>query len=172
MLRDESFHPLEFDHHLYFNKDSENPLSSDWITSNAHPIIEPVGFLCNSFSSCLSCLSMFPNAANRINRTWSLLATGHKDPLFHPRMICPVVGGGGPTCLKQPPPDGPKTGVRLMRQTQLPSPDRKRHCAKAVSGRGGSGPKCRYRPDSYLEESFLGSPLMNDHLLGPRLNLG
>ncbi len=99
MLRDESFHPLEFDHHLFFNKDSENPLPSYWITSNAHPIIEPVGFLCNSFSSCLSCLSclsMFPNAANRINGTWSLLATGHKDPLFHPRMIRPVVGGRGP----------------------------------------------------------------------------
>ncbi len=102
MLRDESFHPLEFDHHLFFNKDSENPLSSYWITSNAHPIIERVGFLCNSFSSCLSCLSclsMFPNAANPINGTWSLLATGHKDPLFHPRMIRPVLGGGGPTYL-------------------------------------------------------------------------
>ena len=104
MLRDQSFHPLEFDHHLFFNQDSENPLPSDWITSNAHPIIEPVGFRCNSFSSCLSCLSclsMFPNAANRINGTWSLLPKGHKGPLFHPRMIRPVVGGGGPTYLKQ-----------------------------------------------------------------------
>ena len=103
MLRDESFHPLEFDHHLFFNKDSKNPLPSDWITANAHPIIERVGFRCNSFSSCLSCLSclsMFPNAANRINGTWSLLATGHKDPLFHPRMIRPVVGGGGPAYLR------------------------------------------------------------------------
>ena len=100
MLRNESSHPLEFDHHLFFNKDSKNPLPSSWITSNAHPIIEPVSFRCNSFSSCLSCLSMFPNAANRINGTWPLLATGHKDPLFHSRMIRPVVGGGGPTCLK------------------------------------------------------------------------
>ena len=48
MLRDESFHPLEFDHHLFFNKDSQNPLPSSWITSNAHPIIEPVSFLCSN----------------------------------------------------------------------------------------------------------------------------
>ena len=48
MLRDESFHPLEFDHHLFFNKDSQNPLPSSWITSNAHPIIEPVCFPCSS----------------------------------------------------------------------------------------------------------------------------
>ena len=48
MLRDESFHPLEFDHHPFFNKDSKNPLPSSWITSNAHPIIEPVSFLCSN----------------------------------------------------------------------------------------------------------------------------
>ena len=94
MLRDESFHPLEFDHHLFFNKDSKNPLPSSWTPSNVHPIIEPVSFLCSSFSSCLSCLSMFPNAANRFNGTWSLLPKGHKGPLFHPRMIRPVVGAG------------------------------------------------------------------------------
>ena len=102
MLRDESFHPLEFDHHLFFNKDSKNPLPSSWITLNAHPIIERVSFLCSSFSSCLSylsCLSMFPNAANRLNGTWSLLPKGHKGPLFHSRMIRPVVGGGEPACL-------------------------------------------------------------------------
>ena len=46
MLRDESFHPLEFDHRLFFNKDSKTPLPSSWITSQAHPIIERVGFLC------------------------------------------------------------------------------------------------------------------------------
>ena len=102
MVRDESFHPLEFDHHLFFNKDSKNPLPSSWITLNAHPIIERVSFLCSSFSSCLSCLSclsMFPNAANRLNGTWSLLPIGHKGPLFHSRMIRPVVGGGEPACL-------------------------------------------------------------------------
>ena len=33
--------------------------------------------------------------ANRFNGTWSLLPKGHKGPLFHPRMIHPVVGGGG-----------------------------------------------------------------------------
>ena len=101
MLRDESFHPLEFDHHLFFNKDSRNPLPSSWVTSNAHPIIEPVSFLCSSFSSCLSCLSclsMFPNAANRFNGTWSLLPKGHKDPLFHSRMI--VTAGRGPGLLE------------------------------------------------------------------------
>ncbi len=42
---------------------------------------------------------MFPNATNRFNGTWSLLPKGHKDPLFHSRMIRPVVGGGGPTYL-------------------------------------------------------------------------
>ena len=45
MLRDESFHPLEFDHQLFFNKDSKTPLPSSWITSHAHPIIERVSFL-------------------------------------------------------------------------------------------------------------------------------
>ena len=102
MLRDESFHPLEFDHHLFFNKDSKNPLPSSWITSQVHPIIERVRFQCSSFSSCLSCLSclsMFPNTANRLNGTWSLLPIGHKGPLFHSRMIRPVVGGGEPACL-------------------------------------------------------------------------
>ena len=72
MLRDESFHPLEFDHRLFFNKDSKNPLPSSWITSHPHPIIEQVSFLCSSLSSCLSCLSclsMFPNATNRFNGT-------------------------------------------------------------------------------------------------------
>ena len=52
------------------NTDSKNPLPSSWITSHAHPIIEPVSFLCSSFSSCLSCLSclsMFPNTTNRFN---------------------------------------------------------------------------------------------------------
>ena len=59
MLRDESFHPLEFDHRLFFNKDSKNPLPSSWITLNAYPIIERVSLQCSSFSSCLSCLSWF-----------------------------------------------------------------------------------------------------------------
>ncbi len=48
MLRDQSSHPLEFDHHLYFNKDSKNPLPSSWTPSNVHPIIEPVSFLCSN----------------------------------------------------------------------------------------------------------------------------
>ena len=42
-----------------------------------------------------------PYAANRFNGTWSLLPISHKGWLFHSRMIRPVVGGGGPTCLKQ-----------------------------------------------------------------------
>ena len=69
---------------------SQNPLPRSWITSNTHPIIEPVSFPCSSFSSCLSCLSclsMFPKKANRINRTGSLFPTGHDGSLFHPRMI-------------------------------------------------------------------------------------
>ena len=57
MLRDESCHLLEFDHYLFFNKDSKTPLPSSWITSNAHPIIERVSILCSSFSS-LSILSI------------------------------------------------------------------------------------------------------------------
>ena len=52
MLRDESFHPLEFDHHPLFNKDSKNPLPSSWNTLNAHPIIERASFLCSSILSC------------------------------------------------------------------------------------------------------------------------
>ena len=61
MLRDESFHPLEFDHHLFFNKDSKNPLPSSWTPSNVHPIIEPVSCLCNnslSHSSNVYCLPL------------------------------------------------------------------------------------------------------------------
>ena len=52
----------------------QNPFPCYWITSNGHPIIEPVRFPCNSFSfflSCSSCLSMFPNATNRFNGTWA-----------------------------------------------------------------------------------------------------
>ena len=56
---DESFHRLEFDHHLFFNKDSENPLPSSLMTAKPHRIIAPVSFACSSFPSCLSCLSMF-----------------------------------------------------------------------------------------------------------------
>ena len=87
-----------------FRQGFPKPIPGSWITSNTHPIIEPVSFPCSSFSSCLSCLSclsMFPNAANRLNGTWSLLPKGHKGPLFHSRLIRPVVGGGGPTYLKQ-----------------------------------------------------------------------
>ena len=61
-LGDERFHPPEFDHRLFFNKDSKNPLRSSWITSKAHRIIARVSFLCSCVSSCLSCpscLSMF-----------------------------------------------------------------------------------------------------------------
>ena len=56
---DESFHRLEFDHHLFFNKDSENPLPSSLMTLNPHRIIARVSLACSSFPSCLSCLSMF-----------------------------------------------------------------------------------------------------------------
>ena len=52
MLRDESVHPLEFDYHVFFNKDSKNPLPSSWITSQAHPIIERVRFASSSLLSC------------------------------------------------------------------------------------------------------------------------
>ena len=38
---------------------------------------------------------MFPNAANRINGTWSLHPKGHKDPLFRSRMIRPPGRGHG-----------------------------------------------------------------------------
>ena len=48
MLRYESFHRLEFDHHRFFNKDSKNLLPCSWITSNAQSIIEPVSFLCSN----------------------------------------------------------------------------------------------------------------------------
>ena len=42
------FTPLSSTITLFFNKDSKNPLPSSWITSNAHPIIEPVSFLCSN----------------------------------------------------------------------------------------------------------------------------
>ena len=41
---------------------SEYPLPGSWITSNTHPIIKRICFLCCSLScrlSCLSCASMF-----------------------------------------------------------------------------------------------------------------
>ena len=47
----------------------EGPRRTLRFSTNAHSIIEPVSFLCSSFSSCLSCLSMFPNATNRFNGT-------------------------------------------------------------------------------------------------------
>ena len=47
-LGDERFHPPEFDHRLFFNKDSKNPLRSSWITSKAHRIIARVSFLCSN----------------------------------------------------------------------------------------------------------------------------
>ena len=39
---------------------------------------------------------------NRFSTTSPLFPAGHEDSLFHPRMIRPVVGGGGPACLKHP----------------------------------------------------------------------
>ena len=45
---------------------------------------------------------MFNNPEIRIHGTGSLFPIGQEDLLFHPRMIRPVVGGGGRTCLKQP----------------------------------------------------------------------
>ena len=54
-------------------------------SANAHSIIEPVSFLCSSYSSCLSCLScvsMFNDAANRINGTWPLLPIGIRTRCF------------------------------------------------------------------------------------------
>ena len=65
----------------------KNRLPRAWITSHEHAIIERVSFLCSNISSCLSCLSMFPNTANRINGKGSLFPTGHEGSLFHPRMI-------------------------------------------------------------------------------------
>ena len=86
----ESFHRLEFDHHLFFNKDSKNPLPSSWIASNPHPIIERVSFV-YSMLLILFILSIdVPYAANRFNGTWSLLPIGHEGPLVHSRMIRPV----------------------------------------------------------------------------------
>ena len=46
---------------------------------------------------------MFNNPEIRIHGTGSLFPIGQEDLLFHPRMIRPVVGGGGRTYLKQPP---------------------------------------------------------------------
>ena len=54
-------------------------------STNAHSKIEPISFLCTSFSSCLSCLScvsMFNDAANRISETWPLLPIGIRTGCF------------------------------------------------------------------------------------------
>ena len=45
-----------------------------------------------------------------------LFPTGHEGPLFLSRMIRPVVGGGGATCLKQTPTAG--VGQRVPRQAR------------------------------------------------------
>ena len=81
----------------------KSPLPSSCNTSNAHPVIEPFSFSCTSFSSCLSCLSMFPKTANRIIGTWSLFPNGHEGPLFHSRMIRTAGRGpaGGQTEVSQ-----------------------------------------------------------------------
>ena len=63
----------------------EGPRRTLRFSINAHSIIEPVSFLCSSFSSCLSCLScvsMFNYAANRINGTWPLLLIGIRTCCF------------------------------------------------------------------------------------------
>ena len=63
----------------------EGPRRTLRFSTNAHSIIEPVSFLCSSFSSCLSCLSrvsMFNDAANRINGTWPLLLIGIRKSIF------------------------------------------------------------------------------------------
>ena len=40
--------PLECDHYLFSNKDSENPIPSSWVTLNPHPFIDRVSFLCSN----------------------------------------------------------------------------------------------------------------------------
>ena len=39
---------LSSNHRLCFDRDSPNPFPRSWITSNTHPIIEPVCFLCSN----------------------------------------------------------------------------------------------------------------------------
>ena len=63
----------------------EGPRRTLRFSANAHSIIEPVSFLCSSYSSCLSCLScvsMFNYAANHINGTWPLLPIGIRTRCF------------------------------------------------------------------------------------------
>ena len=63
----------------------QNPPLLSWITSNEHPIIEPVRFPRNSvsfFLSCSSCISMFPNATNRFNGTWAYSRQAMNVPCF------------------------------------------------------------------------------------------
>ena len=96
------------------------------------------GFACSNFLSCLSCLSMFPNAANRFNGTWSLLPIGHKGPLFHSRMIRPVVGGGG-TALGQ---TGVSQRVQVGSQRSRPPDTPQRTIGTAPPGSAGVSPAC------------------------------
>ena len=69
----------------------EGPRRTLRFSTNAHSKIEPISFLCTSFSSCLSCLSCvsmfndaakFNDAANRISETWPLLLIGIRTGCF------------------------------------------------------------------------------------------
>ena len=91
----------------------EGPPRTLRFSTDAHSIIEPVSFLCSSFSSCLSCLSMFNDAANRINGTWSLLPIGHEHPLFHSRIDWRRRAGAGLVC-------GSRPGIFVSRYLNLP----------------------------------------------------
>ena len=63
----------------------EGPQRTLRFPTNRHTIIEPVRFLCRSVwscQSCLSCASMFNNAANRINGTLPLLPINVRTRCF------------------------------------------------------------------------------------------
>ena len=85
MFWDELSLPLVFHYYPYFKQKFQRPSPWSLITSNEHPIIEPVRFPRNSssfFLSCSSCLSMFPSATNRFNGTWTYSRQAMKVPCF------------------------------------------------------------------------------------------
>ena len=85
LLRGQKMNPRRDSKGLEAKGIREEPRRTLRFSTNAHSKIEPISFLCTSFSSCLSCLScvsMFNDAANRISETWPLLPIGIRTGCF------------------------------------------------------------------------------------------
>ena len=100
VLPHESAHPLEFDHYLFLNNDSPKPPPGSWIPSHARPVSEWVSFLCSSFSSFSSCLSMFRTQPAEGQPLGARASRPHAAPLAAAEFPCDAAGshlvGGNP----------------------------------------------------------------------------